>query len=111
MRLPFRRKDKDKDRKKSGDLKGDYSGSPFSRHDRPLSLFPPTYRSAHLLGCLPPPVLQRIFGFVCPNSRDDSYETCEGSAYDSGCMLCDLRDLSHCVRVSREWRKAAVPVL
>lgn len=113
MRLPFRRKDKDKKKKKSGDLGLDYSSSStYSHyHERTPSLFPPTQRSAALLARLPPSILQRIFGFVSPNSLDDSYETCERSSLDNGCMLCNLRDLSHCIAVCREWRRAALPVL
>ncbi|KAF4120503.1 F-box domain protein [Geosmithia morbida] len=72
---------------------------------------PPTYLSAQLVGQLPPKVLQRIFAFVCPHACDETYETCEESASDRSCMLCDLRDLAHCVRVSRQWRRNAIPVL
>lgn len=103
MRLPFRRKDK----KKSGDS-NDLSAS---QHRGPLYTFPPTYLSSQLVANLPPRVLQRIFAFVCPHACDETYENCEDSASDGGCMLCDLRDLAHCVRVSRQWRKNAVPVL
>ena len=60
---------------------------------------------------LPGPVLARIFSFVCPHAQDMSYESCELSAEEDACMLCDLRDLSYCVRVCRRWRKTAVPVL
>ncbi|KAJ4306560.1 hypothetical protein N0V88_001364 [Collariella sp. IMI 366227] len=54
----------------------------------------PSYRSAALLAQLPRPVLARIFGFVCPHATDETYATCEQSAVDDGCMLCDLRDLA-----------------
>lgn len=97
MRLLFRRKDK----KRSNDL--DVTGT--------LRGPPPTYLSAQLVAQLPPRILQRIFAFVCPHACDESYETCEASASDGGCMLCDLRDLAHCVAVSRQWRQNAVPVL
>lgn len=110
MRLPFRRKDKDKKKKNSGSSDYDYA-SYASHHERRVSYPPPTHRSAALLARLPPPILQRIFGFVCPNSCDNSYETCERSALDNGCMLCNVRDLSHCVAACREWRRSAVPVL
>ncbi|CAG9943362.1 unnamed protein product [Clonostachys rosea f. rosea IK726] len=70
-----------------------------------------TYRSPQLLALLPPRVLQRIFSFVCPHSLDESYETCESSAVNSACMLCDLLRLSHCLLVCKSWRKAGVPVL
>ncbi|KAH8652322.1 hypothetical protein BX600DRAFT_441210 [Xylariales sp. PMI_506] len=60
---------------------------------------------------LPIPVVQRIFAFVCPHSTDESYETCEQSAIEDACMLCDLRDLAHAGMVCKTWRKAAVPLL
>lgn len=104
MRLPFRRRDK----KKSNEL-NDFA--PASHNGAPLAVFPPTYLSSQLVTQLPARVLQRIFAFVCPHACDESYETCEDSASDGGCMLCDLRDLAHCVRVNRQWRKNAVPVL
>ncbi|KAK0626591.1 hypothetical protein B0T14DRAFT_422732 [Immersiella caudata] len=70
-----------------------------------------TPTSAHLLAHLPPQVLRRIFVFVCPHSQDESYDTCEESAIEDACMLCDLRDLAHCVGVSKIWRKEARAVL
>lgn len=103
MRLPFRRKGK-KTLSEPVNLLPD--------EDRgPLYLYPPTYESAQLVAQLPSNVLQRIFAFVCPHACDESYETCEESASDQGCMLCDLRDLAHCVRTSKQWRRNAVPVL
>jgi hypothetical protein len=60
---------------------------------------------------LPDAVLRRIFALVCPHAEDESYESCELSAKEDACMLCDLRDLSCCVRVCRRWRRAGVPVL
>lgn len=69
---------------------------------------PPSYDCTKRL---PPPLLEKIFGFVCPHSRDESYESCEQSAIDEACMLCDLRDLAHCTAVSRRWRKLASNVL
>ncbi|KAI8957445.1 hypothetical protein F5Y11DRAFT_360824 [Daldinia sp. FL1419] len=57
---------------------------------------------------LPPPILERIFSFVCPHCSDESYETCEQSALEDACMLCDLRDLSHAGQVCKRWRVAAV---
>lgn len=60
---------------------------------------------------LPAPLLERIFTFVCPHVHDESYETCEQSAQEDACMLCDLRDLSHCAQTSRRWRKLATNVL
>ena len=105
MRLPFRRKDK----KKSNEI--EEFGAPVTYFEGPLYDYPPTYRSAQLVAHLPPNVLQRIFAFVCPHACDESYENCEESASDGGCMLCDLRDLGHCVLVNRQWRKNAVPVM
>lgn len=60
---------------------------------------------------LPLPIIQRIFTFVCPHSSDETYETCEQSASDFSCMLCDLRDLAHAGMVCKAWRKAAIPVM
>ncbi|PFH56475.1 hypothetical protein XA68_16461 [Ophiocordyceps unilateralis] len=104
MRLPFSRK---KEKKKSD------ASSPYPDDLRPWEppRFPPTRASAQLLAHLPRVVLQRIFVYICPHSRDESYETCEESASDSGCMLCDLRDLSHCAQVSRTWRASAITVM
>lgn len=108
MRLPFRRKDKDKDRKNDASFVPDE----FRPHGAAQPLrFPPTRASAQLLAMLPPDVLERIFVFVCPHARDESYETCEGSTSESGCMLCDLRDLAHCAQVSRSWRPSGVKIL
>jgi hypothetical protein len=66
-----------------------------------------TPNSAYLLAHLPLQVLRRIFAFVCPHTQDKSYDTCEESAIEDACMLCDLRDLAHCVGVSKIWRKEA----
>ncbi|KAL2130613.1 hypothetical protein VTI74DRAFT_6159 [Chaetomium olivicolor] len=71
----------------------------------------PSRVSAAILAQLPGPILARIFAFVCPHSRDESYATCEQSSVDDGCMLCDLRDLAHCVAVCRRWREEAVKLL
>lgn len=104
MRLPFRRKDK---KKSEHQIPAEFlSTSPYAS-----PAFPPTYASAILVDQLPHPVLERIFRFVCPHASDKTYETCEGSASDEGCMLCDLRDLSHCAQASKAWRRAAVNVL
>lgn len=71
----------------------------------------PTRASAVKLADLPQAVLERIFAFVCPHTQDSTYETQEQSSLEDACMLCDLRDLSHCVQVSRQWNKPAVKVL
>ncbi|SPJ74844.1 related to F-box domain protein [Fusarium torulosum] len=114
MRNPFRRRNK-KDKAGSGGQSSDFV---IPIEFRPagagtLPLYPPTRNSAYLLAHLPPKVLERIFGFVCPHALDESYDTCEGSASSSNsvCMLCDLRDLGHCVQVCRAWRPSAVKVL
>ncbi len=62
---------------------------------------------------LPQNVMQKIFEEVCPHTTDESYESCEASAVEGeeACMLCDMRDLSNCVRVCKRWRKMGVPVL
>lgn len=68
-------------------------------------------RGVDWTAALPAPVLAKIFAAVCPHTQDVSYESCELSAEEDACMLCDLRDLSHCVKVCRRWRKNALPVL
>ncbi|KAL4995426.1 hypothetical protein BDV10DRAFT_132775 [Aspergillus recurvatus] len=60
---------------------------------------------------LPPPVLARIFSFVCPHAVDNSYDTSEESMTEDGCMLCDMRDLAHCALVSRRWYPIARSLL
>ncbi|KAI0999477.1 hypothetical protein K3495_g8718 [Podosphaera aphanis] len=60
---------------------------------------------------LPPQILARIFSEICPHSQDDSYESCELSARVDTCMLCDLRDLSHCTQVNRQWREISRTIL
>lgn len=64
--------------------------------------------SSRVLARLPDAILERIFLFVCPHTGDETYETCEQSSEDDACMLCDQRDLAHCVAVSKQWRRAAV---
>lgn len=67
--------------------------------------------SSQTLARLPTSLLERMFAFVCPHAKDETYESCEDSAAEDTCMLCDLRDLSHCAQVSMRWRAAAVNVL
>lgn len=67
--------------------------------------------SAQLLAKLPGPLLERIFSFVCPHAGDETYESCEQSAIEDACMLCDLRDLAHCAQVSRKWRVHATNLM
>lgn len=84
--------------------------SPF-RFDPAGYPLPPTTSTANCIARLPAPLLERVFAFVCPHARDETYETCELSAVEDTCMLCDLRDLAHCAQVSRRWRKLAANVL
>ncbi|KAI0445462.1 hypothetical protein F4803DRAFT_155471 [Xylaria telfairii] len=60
---------------------------------------------------LPAPILERVFAFVCPHSSDESYETCERSAVEDACMLCDLRDLAHAGQVCKLWRRSAIRLM
>ncbi|RFU81737.1 hypothetical protein TARUN_475 [Trichoderma arundinaceum] len=105
MRFLFKRKDKKKQ---------EVSSPPELR--RPVNItrqpfFPPSVRSSQLVSVLPTKVLERIFAFVCPHAGDESYDACEDSGNDDGCMLCDLRDLAHCSQVNRAWHQTAVKVL
>ncbi|KAE8443649.1 hypothetical protein EG329_001507 [Mollisiaceae sp. DMI_Dod_QoI] len=72
---------------------------------------PPATNQSQIVARLPAPILQRIFAFVCPHTQDETYESCEQSALEDTCMLCDLRDLAHCAQVSRRWRTLATAVL
>jgi F-box-like len=67
--------------------------------------------SSQLWAKLPGPLLERIFSFVCPHTQDQTYESCEQSAVEDTCMLCDARDLAHCAQVSRKWRVHATNLL
>lgn len=80
-------------------------------HPGAVRPYSPNRASAAKLAALPAPVLERIFAFVCPHTQDCSYETQEQSSLEDACMLCDLRDLSHCIQVNRRWSKAAPKVL
>lgn len=80
-------------------------------HNGQLRPYSPNRASAAKLAALPAPVLERIFAFVCPHTQDCSYETQEQSSLEDACMLCDLRDLSHCIQVNRRWCKTAAKVL
>lgn len=71
----------------------------------------PTRVSAARLAQLPGPVLERIFALVCPHTQDATYESQEQSSLEDACMLCDLRDLAHCLLVCKQWRAAGVKVL
>lgn len=90
-----------------------YSGSGGAAATHDATAFRPmaTHRSAAALLSLPPHVLESIFAFVCPHATDKSYQTCEESGTEDACMLCDLRDLAHCVAVCKKWRTEAVKLL
>lgn len=83
------------------------SNGPWASQYRSMA----TRASAMTLANLPAPILERIFTFVCPHSRDTSYETCEASSIEDACMLCDLRDLAHCLAVCKRWRKEGANIL
>ncbi|KAK0719627.1 hypothetical protein B0H67DRAFT_551952 [Lasiosphaeris hirsuta] len=70
-----------------------------------------TFASVLAFARLPLPVLQRIFAFVCPHSQDNSYDACEESSVLGACMLCDMRDLAHCVSVNKTWRAEATKLM
>jgi hypothetical protein len=86
---------------------GGAAGAAAGNQFRPMA----THRSTIALMNLPPAILERIFAFVCPQSTDESYETCEQSAIEDACMLCDLRDLAHCNAVCKTWRASALKLL
>ncbi|OIW30335.1 hypothetical protein CONLIGDRAFT_644337 [Coniochaeta ligniaria NRRL 30616] len=127
----FRRKDKQKEktlglpgfgngeghngdgkRKPSGSSP-QYSGAGGAATTQGATAFRPmaTHRSAATLLSLPPHVLEKVFGLVCPHATDKSYQTCEESGTEDACMLCDLRDLAHCVAVCKKWRTEAIKLL
>lgn len=127
----FRKKDKRKDNpfglpglggseKHNGDGKRTPSGSSpqysgsggAAAFHAPAALRPAgTPQSAAKLLSLPPHVLDKIFAFVCPHAVDESYQSCEESGCEDACMLCDLRDLAHCVAVCTKWRAEAIKLL
>lgn len=97
-------------KKKSQSVDANYkysSNSPF-RFDAAGYSRPST---VNCIDRLPAPLLERIFALVCPHAHDETFETCENSAIEDTCMLCDLRDLAQCAKVSRRWRKLAANVL
>ncbi|KAF2084651.1 F-box domain-containing protein [Saccharata proteae CBS 121410] len=72
----------------------------------PTPVLGPDYTSK-----LPNNVLRNIFSYVCPHTRDFTFEPCENSMVGDGCMLCDLRDLSNCARTTRQWYHVAQEML
>ena len=59
----------------------------------------------------PAALLEELLSHVCPHSKDDNYTPCEESMIDGGCMLCDMRDLSQCGLVNKQWSEAAHTLL
>lgn len=59
----------------------------------------------------PEALLEELLSHVCAHARDDTYVAYEESMIDGGCMLCDMRDLSQCALVNRQWSEAAQNVL
>lgn len=95
-----------KSRQKSTDDTASYSpyGPPQSHTSIGLARTHPLARFSVAL-------LETVFDYVCPHSRDDCYTSCEESMVDGGCMLCDMRDLAHCAGVSKRWSEAAQHLL
>lgn len=60
---------------------------------------------------LPPALVEKIFGFVCPHATDETYADAEAASQDGACPLCDMRNLAHCRGVSRRWNTLAGNVL
>ena len=60
---------------------------------------------------LPTSALRLIFSYVCPHADDNSYAAAEESMTEDACMLCDMRDLAHCVLVCRRWKEEAERLL
>ena len=60
---------------------------------------------------LPQPVLETIFGFICPHAFDETYLSAEDSLPEDRCMLCDMRDLAQMALVCTKWNDVAQSVL
>ncbi|KAK2748560.1 hypothetical protein FQN57_000695 [Myotisia sp. PD_48] len=60
---------------------------------------------------LPQNIISHIFSFVCPHALDNSLNSSEESMTEDGCMLCDMRDLSHCALVRAKWYGPAQQLL
>ena len=73
--------------------------------------FPAVYTGPDHINRLPDTVLRLIFAYVCPHSRDETFNSSETSMVGEGCMLCDLRDLSTCSKVRRQWYPVASGML
>ncbi|KAI9696150.1 MAG: hypothetical protein M1820_008291 [Bogoriella megaspora] len=60
---------------------------------------------------LPHKVLETLFSYICPHVDDQTYELSERSMIGDGCPLCDLRDISNCAQVCRDWANVAQRLL
>jgi len=118
--MKFLKRGKDKKKQGSGGGSGFFHGSGGGAAEKGGDLADiqfsrgmprPTRASAGLLAGLPLTILKRIFAFVCPHSQDESYEVCEDSYTENACMLCDLRDLAHCVQACKAWAEAGKGLL
>lgn len=91
LRLHSRGKNAGKESKvkQTGKISHHYASPPAPRYD--------------LTTRLPRKILARIFAQVCPHTLDHSYRSSEESMTEDGCMLCDMRDLAHCVLVCKHW--------
>ncbi|KAG0133768.1 hypothetical protein HOY82DRAFT_482249 [Tuber indicum] len=98
--------DEDRTRSKHGGKKqardGSQNGSCNLSHASPYADLHPSPASE-----APVEVLMTIFSFICPHALDDTYLSVEETTMELGCMLCDMRELSHCGLVCRSWHKAA----
>lgn len=92
---PGARTSKDKKRVSPQDAHGLKASNPLS------SLIP----TAQVHGAL----LEELLSYRYP--QDDNYRSCEDSMVDDGCVLCNLRDLSQCALVSKQWSEAVQNVL
>ncbi|TAQ89476.1 hypothetical protein B7494_g2233 [Chlorociboria aeruginascens] len=94
-------------KKKSKSLSPDEGAQQCSFRPMPYATPP----RSDLIDRLSPPILERIFSLVCPHTTDETYESCEQSATEDSCPLCDLRDLAHCAQASKRWRRLATNVM
>ncbi|QKX63672.1 uncharacterized protein TRUGW13939_10843 [Talaromyces rugulosus] len=60
---------------------------------------------------VPDTVISHILSYVCPHALDTSYKSSEESMTEDGCMLCDMRDLAHCVAACKRWKGPAQKLL
>lgn len=61
---------------------------------------------------LPPRAVNLILARICPHAYDNSLASTEQCmAEETGCVLCDLKDLAQCARVSSDWYAVARPLL